>query len=394
MKNILHIIPYKNLFPPQNGGQLRCFHLMDQLARFNQVDVLSYQSMDELAAKGYTNSNINFYTPKSFANKLGIWLMLPVSISNTFRYRCLRRSLKGPAGATVLDFAHIIKALAKIKSYDLVVYEHIASLQLAPLVKRQLPSAKTVIDAHNIDYKLIDDAELKAKTKHTEEHFYQEVDTFWACSQEDVEELEVMNQHCIKGTVVPNGVDTLNKPYHTNKEGLAKKLLFCGSLNYHPNKEGLLWFYNKVWPIITKEIEDIELCIIGRGDTKPFKHFSGDKRIKLVGEVEDVLPYYQQNYIAIVPLLSGSGTRLKILEAMSFGNPIVTTSIGIEGINVENRREALIADTPEAFSDAIIEIINTPELGETFRDKANQLIKSTYDWNVIGEQLNKNLSND
>jgi len=394
MKKILHIIPYHTVFPPSNGGQLRCFHLMDQLANNYKIDVFSYQSAEDITNKGYSKNNINFYIPHSFPLKNQLWSILPTSLRNAFRYRWLRRSLKGPASATVLDFAHIVEVLSKKRKYDIVIYEHISSMLLSPIIKRFQPYAKTIIDAHNIDNKLLPQKKLKAHTRNIEEHFYKEVDSFWACSQEDLEELELMNNSRLLGTLVCNGVDTLNKPYHHNKVGLNKNLLFCGSLDYPPNKEGLIWFYEEIWPLIITQINDVKLTIIGRGDTTPYKHFENDLRINLVGEVDDVTTYYKKNYIAIVPLLSGSGTRLKILEAMSFGNPTVTTSIGIEGIKAENNKETLIADSPEAFANSVVKIIKSPELGETIRVNANQLIKATYDWKVIGEQLNKSLFND
>jgi glycosyltransferase involved in cell wall biosynthesis len=394
MKRILHIIPYKALFPPKNGGQLRSFYLMDQLARNNVLDVLSYQDSENFKELGYSNKNINFYTPHSFKLKLGFWVILPVSIRNALRYRWLRRDLKGPASSTVLDFAHTIKVLAKKTNYDLVVYEHITSMMLAPIVKRAISNAKTIIDAHNIDYKLTEDKTRRDQTKDIESNFYKEVDYFWACSQMDVKELESMNQNRITGEVVPNGVDSNKKPFHKIKKGLTKKLLFCGSLNYQPNQEGLLWFYDTVWPLIIKHIHDVELTIIGRGDLSPYKHFENDQRIKLIGEVEDVAPYYKKSYISIVPLLNGSGTRLKILEAMSFGNPIVTTSIGAEGIKATHEKEVLIADTSEAFANSIVDIIRMHLNGEALRYKALELVQSTYDWNIIGEQLNKTLFND
>ena len=393
MLRILHIIPYYNIYPPKNGGHLRCFNLMDELGKKNIVDVLCYQKADIIAGNGYTNKNITFYNPDTISIPKTLFSFLPKKIGNALRHRWLRRSIKGPANCIVLDFAHIIEHLSKQYKYDFVIFEHLYTMTLAPIVKRLIPKGTTILDAHNIDYKLINNKIARDKTRDIEENLYKVVDNFWACSGDDVNELEQMNKHRITGTMVPNGVDMISKPFHAEKKGLEKKLLFCGSLNYHPNKEGLLWFYENIWPLITKQAENVELTIIGRGDTSPFEHFKQDNLINLIGEVDDVSPYYQQNYIAIVPLLSGSGTRLKILEAMSFGNPIVSTTIGIEGIQATNEQDVLIADKPGDFAQSVISIIQNPAIGEDIRKNAYKLIQSTYDWKVIGEQLNKYLSN-
>jgi glycosyltransferase involved in cell wall biosynthesis len=124
------------------------------------------------------------------------------------------------------------------------------------------------------------------------------------------------------------------------------------------------------------------------------EHLKSDKRIDLIGEVDDVEPYYRESYISIVPLLSGSGTRLKILEAMSFGNPIVTTHKGIEGIEAKNLKEAIIVEKPEDFAKGIYEIIQNPEIGEKLRNNASKLVDSIYDWDVIGNNINQVLCDE
>jgi glycosyltransferase involved in cell wall biosynthesis len=389
VKQILHIIPYHNLYPPKNGGQLRCFHLMDQLARVHHVDVLCYQTKEAILKAGYSNKNVRFFNPESFGRK-DLWRYLPRRIQNPLRYRFLRRSFRGPANAVFLDFAHIVKNLSKDVTYDVVIFEHLSPMQLSRIVNRYMPQAKTILDAHNIDSKL----NGSKTTRLIEENLFKYVDQFWGCSKNDVAELQEMNNCRISAVVVPNGVKTIDKNYVIDKSGCKKKLLFCGSLNYQPNIQGLIWFFDKVWPIVTANIKDIELSIIGRGDTKQLEHLKSDKRIDLIGEVDDVEPYYRESYISIVPLLSGSGTRLKILEAMSFGNPIVTTHKGIEGIEAKNLKEAIIVEKPEDFAKGIYEIIQNPEIGEKLRNNASKLVDSIYDWDVIGNNINQVLCDE
>ena len=111
-----------------------------------------------------------------------------------------------------------------------------------------------------------------------------------------------------------------------------------------------------------------------------------------MGEVEDVNSYYKKAFIAVVPLLSGSGTRLKILEAMSLGNPVVSTSKGIEGIDFEVDNHALLADNADDFYMEISKILDNPQKGDNLREQALDLVKTKYDWKIIVSNLVNELS--
>ena len=387
MKKVLHIIPLRNLDPPKNGGQLRNFHLMKELTRHFKVDLLSYQEK-----LNFSSENLRTFSPiprgKNFFD------LLPTSVSKSLEYRFLRRSQTGPANQVVLDFAPQLIELLKSNSYDYIIFEHLSSMLLSPIVKRYAPNAKLILDAHNIDYKLEKNPEIRHKIKKMESSLIRHVDYFFACSNDDVDELQDMNDIRLKGFNIPNGVDSKSKTYSAPKTGLEQKILFCGSLNYYPNKEGLLWFYKNCWSIITDALPEIRLEIIGRGDLSDYEELKNDSNIDLIGEVDEVNEYYHRNSIAIVPLLSGSGTRLKILEAMSFGNPVISTTIGIEGIEVENGKSAIIADEAADFAQAIINLCQAPDQIESLRAKAYQLIQEKYDWQVIGEKIKNHLGEE
>lgn len=385
---ILHIIPYGNLFPPKNGGQLRCFHLMDELSKYYQLDVLCYQAQDSFSKKGYVNNNISFYNADAFAKKEGLLKYLPNKIKNALRYRLLTKTLFQSATSEVLEFSHIIQVLSKRHKYDMVVFEHLTGMSLTPIVKKQLPQVKRVLDAHNVDHLLIAPNHPSHKQiKKIESELDKYVDEFWACSQNDVNILETLNNGNIKGKIVPNGVSIKNRPYNEDKNNTYDTILFCGTLDAMPNKEGLLWFYKEIWPLVLKAKPNVKLLVVGKGNRTPFVALESDPTVDFVGEVEEVNPYYKKSFIAIVPLLSGSGTRLKVLEAMSLGNPLVTTSKGIEGIEFKTNTDALLADNSEAFASSIIQILNNPEKGEALRKNAYELVTNKYDWGIIVRDL-------
>jgi len=110
--------------------------------------------------------------------------------------------------------------------------------------------------------------------------------------------------------------------------------------------------------------------------------------INFIGPVDDVMKYYRESSVAIVPLLTGSGTRLKIMEAMSFGNPVVSTGTGAEGLLVKPNNNIFIADTPQDFANAIANLIENKSLFEATRLNASQLVRKEYDWSVSGGKMN------
>lgn len=389
---ILHIIPYQSLYPPKNGGQLRCFHLMDELSKYYKVDVISFQSPEAIKGEGYQNKNISFYSTISFKRKKGIIDFLPLKLGNAIRHRILVQSIQGPASSVVLEFSHIIKNLASRYSYSYIIMEHLSSMQLAPLFEKWMPNVPRIFDAHNVDHLLIAPKSSYFNIiKNKESTIYRYANLFLACSEQDVSKLENLNKKKINGIVVPNGVAAFSKPFVRNKKETYNHILFCGSLDYKPNKIGILWFYKRVWPKIISKIPYLKLIIIGKGSHKGYEDLISNDSVEFIGEVEDVAPFYKDSYIAVAPLLEGSGTRLKILEAMSFGNPVVSTSKGIEGIDFKKEVHALVADDEDSFSAQILYILANIEKGEVMRRNARKLIENNYSWETIGSNLKKNL---
>ena len=389
LPRLLHIIPYDKFVPPKNGGALRCYHLCVELANYYEVTLLTYQSKSTIVDERF--NQIEVFNPNKSIHQKGY----VSKIKNAFLYRWYRRSIKGPAEAVVLDFYPVIKKLSQTNDFEIVIMEHLSSMQLGKLIKGHFPNATRIADQHNIDHLLFaqnhnleDDAnqERYRHIKQQESKMYAYADYFMACSRNDVKELEALNKNKIKGFVVPNGTEARHIDLE-QKDFSKPNLLFCGSLDYLPNKNGLLWFYRDIWPELKAKIPKVKLTVIGRnGYNKDYTPLKQDDQIDFVGEVEDVAPYYQKSSLAIVPLLEGSGTRLKILEAMSFGVPVVSTTVGAGGIDYNNNHNILIADNIDEFRDTIISNYNTDNIYDIQQNALN-LIKNKYVWSVIVRDL-------
>lgn len=178
-------------------------------------------------------------------------------------------------------------------------------------------------------------------------------------------------------------------PELINSTGLANNdICFIGSLDWIPNQEGLNWYLNNVWPRILNECPSVSFHIAGRNTPKSIvERLKKEKSVIFHGEVESATEYLSRYSILVVPILSGSGMRVKIVEGMMLGNVIVTTSIGLEGIYAANREQVIIADEPKDFTEAIIELIRIPALKNSIAKKARIFATDNFEISALTEKL-------
>lgn len=410
MANILTIIPYRYMYPPMNGGQLRSFYLLIELAKHHNVHLITFQDEKEIEAEknGFAfPENIKIYSTVNHPAPKTIFDHLPRSIAAPLHYRWLRRSLRGPANDLLLECHHIIKDILQNENIDIIYFEHLISMIIVtPLAQRLAANALRILDAHNVDSVLLeqqlksiyeDDFEKFIKHKEQlmsakwyETHLSEFVHAYFTCSQNDKNQFEQMNTNGIQGFVIPNGVDVQRNNYDDREDKFDfHEIIFCGSLEHTPNQDGIFWFFSKIFSHILKECPDTHLLIIGKGGhNDKIDLLRTSKRVKVINDVDSVVKYYHRSSIAIVPLRIGSGTRLKILEAMSLGNPVVSTSIGAEGIDCKNDENILIADNNIDFAEQVITLIKDKQKFDSIRKSARKFVEEKYDWHIIGEKMN------
>jgi polysaccharide biosynthesis protein PslH len=185
--------------------------------------------------------------------------------------------------------------------------------------------------------------------------------------------------------VVANGVDTAEF-VPTGIKAEAPTLIFTGTLSYAPNAEGIAWFVRAVWPLVVAAVPGVQLDIVGREPPAEVLALASDS-VRVSGDVPDVRPYLQCAWLAIVPMLHGGGTRLKILEAMACALPVVSTTIGAEGLSVASGRDILIADEPAAFAAHVVQLLGDAQLRGALGQAGRALVEGHYEWRVITEEL-------
>jgi len=167
-----------------------------------------------------------------------------------------------------------------------------------------------------------------------------------------------------------------------------QRILFFGSLFYYPNLDGLKWFCGKVWPIIISRLPDSKLDIIGHViELGKIDNVLKLGNIKYHGFVEDIDYFIKSNAFLIVPLRIASGTRIKILESWAKGLPVVSTSLGAEGLDATNHQTILIGDTPEEFAEACLRLLNDQHLGIQLARNAYQTNKVKFNWDTIFQKI-------
>jgi len=186
--------------------------------------------------------------------------------------------------------------------------------------------------------------------------------------------------------VVPNGVDCSH-----NRPGLAVRrpdsLVFNGSLTYSANHDAMHWFLTQVYPRIRQQIPAVTLTITGSTRGVDLAGLPLDDTVHLTGFVEDVRLPVAEAAVCVVPIRQGGGTRLKILEAMALGTPVVATSKAIEGHGAIPGQHALIADTPAAFAACVLELMRSPGLHDRLAQNGRRFVEERYDWQQIGTRF-------
>lgn len=282
-------------------------------------------------------------------------------------------------------------SLLQEQEYDVIQLE---TLYLAPYVDiiKEYSSALVTMRAHNVEYEIWERLTkntkflpkklylnyLTNKLKNYEIENLNKYDYLIPVSGKDLVKFKKLGY--MNGAMAsPIGLET--KLYKATKEDLKKsdklKICFIGAMDWMPNLEGFEWFMDHVWDEVSS-YTDVELYVAGRNTPDSIKKIN-KPNIHILGEIDDAIAFINACDILIVPLFSGSGTRVKILEGMALGKLVVTTSLGLEGIEAQDNKEVLIGDTGSAFVDAIKRCVDDPSLISSIGDNARAFVIKFYD---------------
>ena len=262
------------------------------------------------------------------------------------------------------------------------------------------PAPLRVLDEHNIEFDLarqqasdehgllrrVHNAVNWPKLRREEVHAFRTFDGVTFCSVADEQRARALVPS-LRSTVVPNAVDIEEfRPDPGLPASDGQTVMFFGAINYFPNVDGLLYLLREIWPRIEQSHPRARLKIVGQHPTPQILSFQGP-RIEVTGKVDDLRPHLSSAAVTVVPLRIGGGTRFKILEAMAMARPVVSTSIGAEGIDARQGQDLLLADTPESFAQAVGRVLDDPRLGAELGRRGRALVEASYSWNAVGGRL-------
>lgn len=300
--------------------------------------------------------------------------------------------------------AHTIADMVQQDKYDFVIAEYSVMGQFL-YNNPELAEVNRIISVHECYYlarlkdyrhyglglkKLREAFNLKGLKKF-EFAMYKNADKVLTLTPQGKQELLAI-QPGLDIEVVPHGVNTDQFPF-SEIPGEDKTLIFVGNYLHFPNVDAVEYFCSDIWPLVKKRIPGIKFLIVGQSPPHDILRLAHDKDIVITGRVDEVFPYIKKAFIFICPVRLGGGFRGKILEAMSAGRPIVSTSLGAQGIPASNRENIILADTPKDFADGIFDLLHDEKLYNTIRTRARDLIEEKFTWDrgveVLEGVLNK-----
>lgn len=391
---ILSLLPYEP-YPPDSGGRLRSHYLLRALAARHRVTVASlsfdpwraeYMSSGQYACLGEPTILIPGL-PRIELSRAG----------RALRSLAPRPLLGSPAWIREHDLPQFWNRLATmpLEQFDAI---HVRNMHLAPYalaIAKRYPAMKLILDLDDIGslalLRRIQTSKIRLLSRWRvqlyrdymrlrlyEKAYLKRFDSVWVCSAIDVERVTGWTG-AERVDLVPNVIDVdALEPYRSSPSG-HPKILFSGTLDNPANVSALEFFCRSVWPLVHGEIADAELLIVGRDPSPSVRRLhSLEQRINVVGTVPDMGPYWVGSTVMVVPLLFGTGTRLKILEALAVKLPVVSSSIGAEGLRVTNGTDILIADGPVQFAKVCLSLLRDPEQRAALAERGLQLVRENY----------------
>jgi len=390
--NVLFIAPYFP-YPPTAGNPIRNYNLLKRIGRLHNVWLLTFDDQNIRSEyiehlKTFCQDIILAKPPVVYGALDRPWEFVAYLASGTPPDLRFYHSE---------DMANAIRSLCQQIDFDIVQIED----SYMGLYLNQVPKAlhpRSVLTFHDIVFekqermakierRLLRKLRLwfDSRVMRRWEPFF--AGRFGCCvtvSERDREVLHSLNPD-LKVVTIPNGTDThLLQPL---AEPLGPPaIIFVGSMGYPPNADAAIYLCREILPILWRRVSDLQTWIVGNRPGLELLKWQSD-HIHVTGLVDDVVPYYQKAHVCVIPLRAGGGTRLKILEAMALGRPVVSTSIGCEGLDVVDGRHLLIADTAEAFADAVLRLLQDDVLRSQIVANALELVRNVYDWDIIADRL-------
>jgi len=382
------------LLPMDTGGKIRSGKILEQIAQKHHVTLIS--NVEFPRDEAYLNQIKNICTtfigvPWKEVQKYSVkfWLRLffqmfsiyPVNALNDFS-RSLRQAVERESNSGV---------------YDIAICDFVQS----SLLFKGITGIPTILFQHNVE-SVIAERHLKRAENFFAKLFWwlqwkkmfllekkacRSFDTVISVSENDSETFRIL-YGLSNVEAIPTGVDTVY--YYPLRDSATEKLnlVFCGSMDWLPNEDAMVYFIKQIMPRISKKIGGATLTIVGRNPSSTLQTLAEKQsNIILTGWVEDIRPYIWQAALVVVPIRIGGGTRMKIYEAMAMGKTVISTSVGAEGLPIKNGKNIIIEDDPTIFADKIVYLLRHQREWEMIGFAASAFVRKHFSWQKIADKF-------
>ena len=377
-------------WPLDTGAKLRNYHLARVLAQRSRVSLLAFSDQEQ------SSPNLTELYEQ----------VIMVARDSAYTFPKLVRGALGKTPLPVLNYTteSMKRALSRVLSenyFDIIQIESIHLMAYLAIIRAAAQKPIVVCDWHNLESELMrrySEQEPRGLRRayagrtarlmsEFEQRAVREFDAHVVVSQRDEQRLRDLNPGA-RIFLIENGVDTaFYSDLGARAESEARRIVFVGSMDYHANIDGVVDFAREVWPRLRERRPELVFTVVGKDPAPEVRELAKIAGIEVTGTVDDVRPFYREAIAAVVPLKVGGGSRLKILEAMAAGVPVVSTTLGAEGLGVRHDENILIADSNEELAEAIISLVESESQRRDLIEAGRALVSRRYDWSSLGASL-------
>ncbi len=392
-KGIVRILWVKagKLLPADTGGKIRSYNILKHLTGSHEITLLSYyggkrdpvyesdiQQVFPGARTVFTAAPDGTSFGEFFQYTRGLFQPAPFAVAkftNPQVQREVRRVIdRGEADVAVCDFLSASQNFPRLLTLPTVLFQH----NVETTLWRRMAAAESN-PIKRLGYR-VEAAKMNRREREAIGHFHHVI----AVSEHDRRQMREMFPGG-RISVVPTGVDTEKYSVAPPSRSDPPRIVFTGSMDWEPNIDAVQYFCEQIFPIVRSAVPEAVFQIVGRQPHPKVKRLASDS-VLVSGTVPSVAEYLRDATVVVVPLRIGGGTRLKIFEAMAVGKAMVSTTIGAEGLDVQNGRDLILADTPAAFADATVSLLLNHGLRRRYEQAAVSLA-AQHDWSRIALQF-------
>ncbi len=380
---VLYIQPFWPI-PIVYGGEMRSRRFVDYLAKRSELDLFIPMKISNETDWDYIKAKFRSCHYADSIGSMNYWekfaMLLPWQLAQFYSHESQQK----------------LERLVEKEDYDLIFLNKLYSVPyLFKLPEKWY--ARIVVDFDDILSDLYRRSYKEFFTSHknsiflkiNEEKALKSFQRVFICAEEALSKINPRFHEKIG--IIPN-VFNVNERNRLAQPPDRNRLLFVGSLDYPPNMEGLNWFLRDIWPAVKAQCPGLRLTVIGKFQNKIerlYAHLNDHPDVTVEVNVPDVRPYYRESYASIVPLLNGSGTRLKILESYAYGRPVLTTIKGMEGLEFKDKQDIFVFQDAQSFCDAY-QAVGNPEIYERVRDAGYRVLTDRYSPEAFERSMDEN----